>query len=228
MAYKKEQWMLGDNPDPSKYEDIHTNAGWYRRKKRARGSNINAIFKKNAANLPHTLAAADYILSRLEPWLRGLELWTLRMKLSGALLKSINQTNKAGFKFMKGLDIQPYRKMQSLLHAKYSTILKKNKIIITIELGAKTIDLHNSIATDFYFDAVILWGDPVKQKLKIESAESLVYPIENTPNEKCEIKLNLPENNNPWILFLKVSCIEGNEYARSSRHYAMKVIQTSE
>ena len=226
MAYKKEQWMLGNNPDPSKYEDIHTNAGWYRRKKKARGSIVNAIFKKNAANLPHTLAAADYILSLLEPWLLGLELWTLRMKLSGALLKSINQS-KSSFTFMKGIDIQPYRKMQSLLHAKYSSSFKNDQIITTIELNSKTIDLHNSIATDFYFDAIILSGDPFKQDIKIDSAESMVYPIENTPTVKCEIMLNLSENKVARMVLLKVSCIEGNEFARSARHYAMKVIAVS-
>jgi hypothetical protein len=36
--------------------------------------------------------------------------------------------------------------------------------------------------------------------------------------------MELPTGKQPWMIFLKLSCLEGNEAAIHPRHYGMKVV----
>lgn len=161
MGYVKEQWMLGDNPDPSRFEDVRTKAGWYRRRIRKKGSEINAVLQKNADRMGDTLKAAKRIIDRLEPWVRGLELATLRMKISAKLRQRMTAEGKTDFLFMKDMDIQPWRTLGALLRAPYNVRVSKDEVVIKIDLRGQNLELKQSIATDFYFEAVILWGNPM-------------------------------------------------------------------
>ena len=93
-------------------------------------------------------------------------------------------------------------------------------------LGGKNIELVHSIATEFYFEAVMVWGDPMKEKgLKVDAVESKLYPIKGEVKGPCVLRLDLPAKKEPWMVLLKVSCLEGNELAHSPRHYGVKVVE---
>jgi hypothetical protein len=42
------------------------------------------------------------------------------------------------------------------------------------------------------------------------------------------LRLKIPVRKVPWMVLLKVSCMEGNELAVHPRHYGMKVVKVSE
>jgi len=226
MGYVEEQWMLGDNPDPGRWEDVRTKAGWYRRRKRKKGSKINTVLQKNADRMGSTLQAVKRILDKLHPWVHNLELGTLRMKMSAKLRQRMAKEGKTDFMLMKDLDIQPWRPLNALLRAPYSVQVSKDEVVIKLDLRGQNLDLKNSIATDFYFDAVIIWGNPMLEKgLKVDGVESKLYPIENVKEKQCVLRLDLPVKREPWMVMLKVSCLEGNEIGVSPRLYGMKVVE---
>ena len=226
MGYVKEQWMLGNNPDPKRFEDVHTKGGWYRREKRKKGTKVNPVLKKNVHTMTESLAAADRLIAKLDPWVRDLELVTVRMNIAANFTKRYNITGKADFMLMKGLDLQPYRKLDELLRAPYRVDIVKDEVIIKIDVGERSLELTHSIATEFYFDAVILWGNPMEEKgLRVDGVESKLYSIKSKKAEKCVLRLDLPGKKMPWMVLLKVSCLEGNELAINTRHYGMKIVE---
>ncbi|MEO6405379.1 MAG: hypothetical protein ABIY51_11085 [Ferruginibacter sp.] len=228
MAYVKDKWMLGKNPDINIYEDVHSAAGWYRRKKRSKGTAVNHVLKHNAKNKKPALAAADRILAKLNEWTRGLQLHNVRMTMSGRLIKRLNETEDVDYKYMPDIEIQPYKPLSALLKSPYRVDLEKEQVVITIDLTGRNIELKNSIATDYFFDAIILWGDPMKEKsLRVNDVESKLYAIKSKEDETCVLSLDLPVKKEPWLVLLKVSCLEGNEYAINARHYGMKVVGVS-
>ena len=225
MGYVKEQWELGDNPDPSKWHDVKTPAGWYRKRRRAKGSKLNPVLTKNAKLQKAALSAADRIIGRLEPWIRGLELNSVRMTMCGKLKKRMNETGKADYAYMNDIDIQPYRPLTALLRAPYSAEIVKNELVIKIQMTGRVIELANSIATDFYFEGILVWGDPTKEKaIRVESTESKLYSIKGKKDETCFLTVDLPTKKVPWMALLKVSCLEGDELAINPRHYGLKVV----
>jgi hypothetical protein len=72
---------------------------------------------------------------------------------------------------------------------------------------------------------MILYGDVTKEGgLKLGTVESKLYAFGSETTEVCELSLSLPEEDQQWIVLLKVSCLEGNEMAVHPKHYGMKVI----
>jgi hypothetical protein len=54
---------------------------------------------------------------------------------------------------------------------------------------------------------------------------SSLYPFtEWIEKSVCSLSIELPANKKPWMVLLKVNCLEGNELAVHPRHYAMTVV----
>jgi hypothetical protein len=84
---------------------------------------------------------------------------------------------------------------------------------------------HNQLVTDFYFEAILLYGDVLKKRgMQTEYAVSTPYSFTHTITGDCKLVLPLPSKKQPWILLLKVSCLEGNEMAMHAKHYGMRVV----
>lgn len=225
MKYKKTQHQLGINPDPSLYTDIRTKYGWYRRKKRPSGSLLNIAYSESSNAMKLSAPAASRILNKLDPWVRELEKGRILVKISGGLRKRFLETGRMDYSYLKNLDIQPAHKLSMLLRTSYHVGLSKDTATIKIKISKNILFLPKSTATHFYFEAIVLWGNPMKEKgLKVESEESKLYPLKIDIREECVLRINLPQQKEPWMLFLKVSCLAGNELAHHPRHYAMKVI----
>jgi hypothetical protein len=65
-----------------------------------------------------------------------------------------------------------------------------------------------------------------KRGFEIESDPSKLYDFNDKGS--CVLRLELPVWNLPWMVLLKVSCMEGNELALHPRHYGLKVVKVSE
>ena len=225
MKYKKTQQQLGINPDPNLYIDVRTKDGWYRRKKRPSGTPLNKAYSESNNAMKLSAPAASRLLNKLEPWLRELEKGRILSKISGGLRKRFLETGRMDYAYLKNLDIQPAHKLSMLLRTSYHIDLSKNSATIKIQIRKNSLYLPKSIATHFFFEAIILWGNPMKERgLKVESEESKLYTLNKDVREECILSVNIPHQNEPWMLLLKVSCLAGNEMAHHPRHYALKVI----
>jgi hypothetical protein len=119
--------------------------------------------------------------------------------------------------------------LHQILLGPYEVIPKNSVCRIKIGVEKNCVKKQNRLATHFYFEGLILYGDVGDENsLRIESAESKLYAFGEEPNEVCELCLPLPASDASWMVLLKVSCLEGNEMAAHSKHYGMKVVKASD
>lgn len=242
MGYKKHQWELGPNPDPFRFKDVRTKDGWYR--KCINYGSLNSVMTEYKDATKLAMPAARRLMGKIEPWTRGLELGRIQATIGGRLKSSYMQSGKMTFEYLNELQMQPRRKMSDLIRPKCQAFVMKDEVVVKQTLsqsggtllskpgerpvwadGATTvIKLERSIYTEFYFELIMVWGNPMKENgLKVDSVESKLYSRYEKYEESCELRIDIPKKG-PWVLFFKVSCLEDGEMAKSSRHYGMKVV----
>jgi hypothetical protein len=227
MGLKRTREELGPNPDPERWIDIKTKEGWLRRRKPKKKPKLNAVMQEHADAAKLTMPAANRLLGKLEPWVRGLDLGRVRAKMAARLKKSYFETGKMNFTYLLDMDIQPDRTMKALLIPRPKVFLT-DELVVKILILEETLRIKRSIFTDFYFELIMLWGDVMKEgSLRVIDVESKLYPRLTEVSGECVLKIDVPPTKEPWMALLKVNCLEGKELAHNPRHYALKVIAVS-
>ena len=210
------------------YVLVHTKEGPYWRKKRGsvKKAELNEAFQKNAEATALASPAAKRIRGKLKEFFKGLDTGRFIANISAKLKKTYITTGAWNFSLLEGYDLQPDHPLTELFRGNYYIIEKKGEVTIHIPIGKETVKRHNSLVTDYYFDLIILYGDPSKKNdLRIESETSKLYPTHRELKTECNLSLSLPAKKTPWMILLKLSCLEGNAPASHPRHYGMKVVQ---
>lgn len=213
--------------DPENHVLVETREGLFWRKKRAKGK-LNESFSVNANLSRISGPAAKQVVQRLRPFLKGLETGRLTLRVSNALRSSLKEKKTIDFASVNGLEFQRDYPLDCLLIVPFKVEIVGQRVNIKIEIGLDSVEQKNSLATHFYFEAVLLHGDPnLEDSIRVESIESKLFAFGVEYNETCELVLDLPEEGVQWMLALKVSCLEGNEMAAHPKHYGMKVVKTA-
>lgn len=130
-------------------------------------------------------------------------------------------------KCLKGMECQRDWPLDGLLQGDYRVTVNEKNIKIEIPVGNRSMKAQNTLVRDYYFEAVLLYGDVGKEKgLDTMSTESKLYPYYG--EEECVCILSLPLPQGDWCLFLKVSSLEEKELAVHTKHYRMKVVAVCE
>ena len=213
-------------PDPQRYEWVDSSEGGYWRLKKQKGSPVNSSFSANNAATSLLAPAIKRIRNRLEEYTRSLDPGRVQGKMSGLLSPTFKKTGKLDLSVLKGFEFQKEHLLEKLLLAQYQVHVYSNYVELVIPVAEWAVQKHNSLVTDFYFEGILLYGDALKEgSLAVEYASSAPYSFTNTVTESCKLKLPVPPDNLPWMLMLKVSCLEGNEMAAHAKHYGMKVVE---
>jgi len=213
-------------PDPKLYEWVDSSEGGYWRLKKQKGTPVNIRFSENNEATKSLAPAIKRIRNKLKEYTRSLDPGRVQGKMSGLLSKPFKETGLLNLSVLKGFEFQKEHVLDKLLLTQYQVYTYSNYVELVIPVEGGTVKKHNSLVTDFYFEGILLYGDALKDgSLSVEYAVSAPYSFTNTVKEACKLKLRLPENNIPWMLMLKVSCLEGNEMAAHVKHYGMKVVE---
>jgi hypothetical protein len=222
-------------PDPivpfsDDYIWVRTKEGSYWRRKRGtvKPAKLNDAFTENLKQLKLTAPAAKRMADRLQPFIAHLETGRIKLLFSHFLRKGLKESGRVNFSLLKDYEFQERFPLSGLLlsHQVQET---KQQVTVTIPIDYRTIKWQSDLVTDYYFELILLHGDPMKERgLRIESVESPLYPFD--PNNEwmkkstCTISIELPSGKNPWMVMLKLNSHEGNELAYHPRHYRMKVV----
>lgn len=215
-------------PDPERYEWVNRKSGGYWRLKRGsiKPAVLNDSFKQNSSAFKITSPVASRIREKLEEFTRGLSTSSLHSRLNGELVKTNNATGAVNFSQLKGFEIQEEQPLDKILLTQYKLQQTDHSIAIQIPVTAGVIKKYSPLVTDFYFEGILLHGDILTDgSLLVEYAVSKPYSFTDTVTDDCKLILPLPAKNEPWMLLLKVSCLEGNEMAYHPRHYGMRVVE---
>jgi hypothetical protein len=87
------------------------------------------------------------------------------------------------------------------------------------------IEAQNRLASEFYFELVLLYGDPNEEwGLRTENVESPLYVYWEKTKRICVLEVDLPEQAD-WCVILKVNSLEGNYLAVHPMRYRMRVVE---
>jgi hypothetical protein len=213
-------------PDPEKYILVRTKEGEFWRKKRGteKPARLNTVFAKNVENSKVASPAAKRIVQKLRPFLRELNTGRLTAKLAGAIMRSINVNGEPDFSFLQGFEFQKPH-LGKLLFTQIALARHGDEFVISFPIYPYTMEPKNNLVTDYYFEAVLLYGDVTKENgLRIDSTISPLYPFKDVVETQCVLTLQLPATPFPWMILLKASCQEENRPSVSSNHFGMRVV----
>jgi hypothetical protein len=216
-------------PDPALFilAELEDRYIWKRRRGTLSPALLNDAFSKNASLTIITNAASRRIFTRLEPFLRGLAKGYAQASVSGKLKKSLNARGQMDFHFLEGFDFQQKHPLEQLLLQPISLHITNGEVVLTVPAGKHAVKRNSQLVSGYYFEAILLYRDVSKENgVLIDSVESKLYDFNDKGS--CVLRLKIPVRKVPWMVLLKVSCMEGNELAVHPRHYGMKVVKVSD
>jgi len=231
MSKRKRRRYRTATPPPAdghRYVLVRTKEGPYWRKKRGtvKKAELNEVFQRNAEATSLASPVAKRIKGKLEEFFNGLDTGRFIANISAKLKKTYLTTGAWNFSLLEGYDLQPDHPLTELFRGNYYIIKNKDELTIRIPIDKEIVKRHNKLVTDYYFGSIILYGDPSKKNdLLIESETSKLYPATGKFKTECNLSLSLPAKKTPWMILLKLSCLEGNTPAAHPRHYGMKVVK---
>lgn len=216
-----------DAPDPQHFLLIHTKEGSHYRRRRGtvKPAPLNASCQLRSDALSLSSPAARRLRGCLQDVFRGLEVGRANARLSRGLQQSFLTKGRFDFSGLAGYDFQKQHPMDILLLAPYSVKTEAGKIVVRIPVNQRSVKQKSALASDYYFELVLVWGDvSIDEGLRLATVCSPLYAFGASVERCCELQLLLPEEEVPWMVLLKISCLEGNELAIHPRHYGMKVV----
>lgn len=213
-------------PDPEEYIWVETKEGGHWRRKRRKDAPLNRSLSANVSATEIVSPAVKRIRNKLEEYTRKLDTGRIHGRLSGLLSKTYKEKGQIDFSALSGFEFQKDYPLDQLLLTQYQVNKGADFIELLIRVKDGVVKKHNTLVTDFYFEAILLYGDAIADEtLNVEYAVSKPYTFKNTATDDCKLVLPLPVKNEPWMLMLKVSCLEGNEMASHVKHYGMRVVE---
>lgn len=223
--------MFEKKPEcPGNREDyiwVDAKKGGHWRKKRGsiKKAVLNPVFAKNARLTSLTNKASGQIIQLLHLYLNGIKKGDFYSRLAGRLKKAYNQSGELDFSFTQEMNVQDEYPLEKLLIAGYRIENAGKRVGVRIPIDDHTVKQHSELVTNYYFELLIVYGDAGSERgLYVDDTSSSVYPINSVRSADCVMLLDVPDA--PWMLILKVTCIEGNELAYSYRNFGMKVVAT--
>lgn len=213
-------------PNPENYILINSKDGSYWRKKRGTDTpvTLNDTLTRYNQLTAITSPAAKYLKELLTPFLHKIDTGRFIARVSANLNKSHLSSGKFDLLSMFDYDFQDEEEMKTLMDESINVTLSGHEMKIRVAASHNAIHKKNSIVTQFFWDAIVVHGDPtIENNLRIESDTSPVFNVDTTSKEYHTLSLFLPTRETSWMLILKLSCFEGKEEAHHTRHYGMKV-----
>lgn len=161
----------------------------------------------------------------LLPYINYLQVKDLHQRLYREAERQVADTGHPGLSSFKQFDLQPNYPIDHLLRAPYNMIKTEGRVQIVIIPISEPVKKHNKDVTEFVFELILVIGDA--DSMWVEDQSSPIFNIKDPLLVPFVMEQVVPTDK-PWMLILKVSCFEGKEWARSGRHYGMKVVAVGE
>jgi hypothetical protein len=214
-------------PSSRELIQVRTHEGSFLRRKRGtlRPAKLNESLSNNVSHAKVAGPSATKLVAKLRQYLVNMKPGRITLHIRNRFVKTLNQKGKMDYSQFGGFEIQEKYPLDKML-LEYKVIEKDNEFKLTIPINQFTIRSASKFVTNYYFELILLHGDPAKEKsLKIESTTSDLYPIIANPKKTlCTLTATLPSTKNPWMVFLKLNCHEGDQMALHPRHYPMRVV----
>jgi len=230
MASKKYRYhQIPPCPDPDRYVLVKTDEGYFWRRKRGtkKEATLNTELSRRAGLAKHTAPAAKRILDMLSAFMTGMKKGRLVLRINALLVKSLQLQPVPDFKNFKGLELNDGYPLELSYKGQWRISVDEESRTVTLLLKYIFVEPQNTLVSDYYFEAIVIWGDiMVESGLQVRSESSPLFSFAAEPPADFAFQLPLPPAGASWMLLLKLNCLEGNELAVHSKHYGLKVVGT--
>jgi len=213
--------------NPETYILVKTKEGSYWRRKRGtkKKAVLNATLEKNANLTRITNEAASRIMRKLREYLVRMDKGRSSVRIAGKLKQAYNRKGIIDFSLLEGFDFQQRYPCNKLLLTPPIITQTGDTVEARIPIGFETVKKHSRLVTHYFLELILLHGNAtIDHGLRDECVSSDVYNIDSDERENCVLALQVPEQ--PWMILMKVNCIEGNEMAASAKNYGIKILKT--
>ena len=218
---KKKRIRENKNPDADRYIIVHAKEGDHIRAKRTNPF-INAQFAEMATET--CSAAAKQILLKLKPFTQKMT-GRMNVRLSGKMRSAKKMTGFYNYSLLNGFELQKDHPLDALYKGIYTVKNDNGKLELAVPINEGDVQQHNGIVTAYYFEAMLLTGDAmVHNSLRVEDDRSDLYYFNQKYTASALFQFIVPDNT-PYLLLLKVACMEGEQMAYHAKHYGMKVVR---
>lgn len=214
-------------PDPQQYILVHTKEGiFYRRRRgKVKPALLNDACRQRADGMKLSSPAAKRLRMCLSPLFRGLTVGRVNAGFGEQLKQAFLLKGRFDFSFFTGYEFQKEHPLDSLLLVPYTVRVDGGAVWVRIPPDAKAVKAKSGLVSHYYFDLVLVSGDAGHDDgLSVDCVSSALFAFDTRYEQGCQLSLSLPEGGEPWMLLLKISCLEGNELAYHPRHYGMRVV----
>jgi hypothetical protein len=216
------------NPEDYFWLESRERPHWRRKRGSVGKAQLNAGFRDSNDRTLQASPAARRVRNALAPFLRGITTGRLNNRICNAFRKSLQESDGLRLVYLKRVEMQRDHPLDRMLVCDYKIRTDEKKVRIEIPVEWSSVKPFNNLVTNFYFEAVLLYGDAsIEKGLHTRSVESALYPIHTATKSVCVLELELPQRED-WCVLLKISCLEGKELAAHTKHYRMKVVGASE
>jgi hypothetical protein len=207
------------NPDIAKYIIVKTKEGDVLRAKR-KDPFINEALKEMAAET--CSGAARQILTRLQPFTEKMS-GRMNVRISGKMRSAKKRNGAYDYSLMQDFELQKDYPLHSLYNGIYKVRKQKQAVHIDVPVSTEYIKAKNTLVTQYYFEVVALYGHAmVAGDLRVEDERSQLFDFTKKYKTMLQFSFTVPEDT-PYLLWLKVGCMEGKQEAHHPMHYGMKV-----
>jgi hypothetical protein len=209
-----------DNPDLSEYIVVHSKEGDVLRRKRT-NPYVNSALQQMAEET--CSGAARQILQKLKPF-TGKMSGRMNVRISGKMRSAKKQTGSYNYSLLNGFELQKDHPLYALYSGNYQVRKVKHTIYIDIPVSNDCMKAHNSLVTQYYFEAVAIFGDAMQPgSLRVEDDKSQLFDFAKANKTTVTFSFVLPQKT-AYLIWLKAGCMEADEEACHPMHYGMKVV----
>ena len=216
-------------PNPAAYTLIRMkNNLYYWRRKRGTviPARLNAAFIQNVELTKLLSPLCTKITEAISSFWTDLPLNGWHVAVLTAIKRYYKEKGCIRYSHLKNLELQPQYPFRKLFTGPAKISIENELLNLRLLVTNKTVIRSNGLVTDFYFESVMIIGDiSVQEKLITQSEQSELFSFQEKIDRTCTFSFAIPRHQ-PWILFLKIACYEGNQKAAHYKNYAMKIIET--
>lgn len=216
----------GPCPDPDSYIYVRRRNGGYWRKKRGTGKPavLNTVLAANAENTKLTMPAARRMLAKLKPFTENFARDFRLQRVATVFSRDLKETGEMSYRLFDRFEMQRDHPLQNIYMTNPKIGINKKMMEVTIDLHGDPLWQKTPTATHYYFELILLSGDPAKENaLRVESDSSALYEYEREYDDKIILTIQLPDKK-PYMVFLKCGCMQDRWPAGHAKNYGMKVV----
>jgi hypothetical protein len=188
---------------------------------------LNTAMQSQADAVKQSMPGARRIIAALEDQMEGMRKGSLQASIGARMAKELRQLGYINYSSLIGLEAQKDQPLMEMFRGSYQVerLAEEAKVRINITTPrGDGVSVRSELITGFKLMAVMLVGNPLEgDGLEKKEVSTGLYPVKGKAGT-TSLELPVPEVGVPWMLWLKLVCMEGPEVGLHPMYKRMRVV----